>query len=185
MRGRAHGFGEAARHALVLSLAVPALLLAPAAAAQGGGLFGPVETEDTVVALAASTSVDDVLLRQRAVSIDLAKLARARAAAVQRTGSPAILGLNLFDDVEYEAVVERTAPTFSGGYSISARIAGDPLGSATLVVNGETVAGTVRTLAGTYRIRSAGEGRYTISQVDLSKLPEQCEVLEAPRAAPE
>jgi fermentation-respiration switch protein FrsA (DUF1100 family) len=84
--------------------------------------------------------------------------------------------LNLFEDVSFTGVVERTAATFSGGYSLSGRLVGEPLGSLTLVVNGETVAGTVRTLDGTYRIRSAGDGLYAISEVE--EKPLDCEVLE-------
>ena len=41
----------------------------------------------------------------------------------------------------------------------------------TLVVNGDVVAGTIRTLETTYRIRSAGNGLHTVSEVDLSRLP--------------
>ena len=127
--------------------------------------------------------------------MDLERLRRARAAAsvlprppVQikavsprsggrdRAPAPdAALTLNLFQDVVFTGIVERTAPTFSGGYSISGRLAGQALGTLTLVVNGETVAGTVRTLGGTYRIRSAGDGLYAISQVE--EPPLECEVL--------
>ena len=64
------------------------------------------------------------------------------------------------------ARVEQTAPTFSGGYSVAGRIVGEPLGTLTLVVNGETVVGTVRLPGETYRIRSMGDGLYTISEVD-------------------
>ena len=90
----------------------------------------------------------------------------------------AILTFNLFDDVIVTGIVEQTAPTFSGGYSLAGHIVGEPLETITLVVNGETVAGTVRTLGGTYRIRSAGAGRYVINEVDLSQLPELCGVEE-------
>ena len=43
------------------------------------------------------------------------------------------------------------------------------------MVNGQTIAGAVRTLGGTYRIRSLGSGRYTISEV--IEPPLDCEVL--------
>ena len=88
----------------------------------------------------------------------------------------ATLTLNLFEDVVVTGMVERTAPTFSGGYSISGRLVGKALGTLTIVVNGETIAGAVRTLGGTYRIRSLGSGRYTISEV--IEPPLDCKVLE-------
>ena len=72
--------------------------------------------------------------------------------------------------------MERTAPTFSGGYSVSGRLVGNSPGTLTIVVNGQTVAGAVRTLGGTYRIPSVGGGRYTISEV--KEPPLDCEVLE-------
>ena len=74
------------------------------------------------------------------------------------------LALNLFPDAEYEAIVDRTEKTFSGGYSLSGSLAGEPLASVTLVVNGTTVAGSVRTSQATYRIRSVGVGRYAIAR---------------------
>ena len=49
-----------------------------------------------------------------------------------------------------------------------------PQGTRTLVVNGETVAGAVRTLGGTYRIRTVGSGLYAINE----EPPLDCEVLE-------
>ena len=118
-----------------------------------------------------TASIDAVSLRRRVVALDGGMLAQAREAAVQRTQPPTVLTLNLFDDVVHEAIIEWTAPTFSGGYSISGRLAGDPLGTVTLVVNGETVAGTVRTPGGTYRIRSVGGGLYAVSELDPSKMP--------------
>ena len=87
----------------------------------------------------------------------------------------ATLTLNLFRDVVFTGIVEWTAPTFSGGYSISGRLAGKALGTLTLVVNGETVAGMVRALGGTYRIQSVGGGRYAIREVE--EPPLDCQVL--------
>ena len=77
-----------------------------------------------------------------------------------------LLTLNLFDDVVVTGMVERTAPTFSGGYSVAGHLVEEPLGTLTLVVNGATVAGTVRTLGETYHIRSVGDGLYAISEVE-------------------
>ena len=88
---------------------------------------------------------------------------------VTRVDAPvpdATLTLNLFDDTVVTGVVEWTDPTFSGGYSLSGRLVEDPLGTMTLVVNGERVAGSVRTADGTYRIRSVAEGVYAVSEVE-------------------
>ena len=156
------------------------LVFASAASGQSSGLFTSLESERPAVAGVEAASVGDSARRLRLVAIDFAQLERVRASLAQRAATSATLTLNLFEDTSYDAIVERTEPTFSGGYSVSARIAGEPLGTATLVVNGATVAGTVRTPRGTYRIRSAGDGRYAVSEVDASKLPEQCEVVGTP-----
>ena len=154
---------------------------------QGKGLFSAVEPVAARTRTPASASTGATTHRRRLVAIDFGMLSRARAAASrrQKPGSarrripPATLTLNLFQDVVLTGIVERTEPTFSGGYSVSGRLAGEPLGTMTLVVNGETVAGAVRTLRGTYRIRSAGRGRYAISQVE--EPPLNCGV-EEPRS---
>ena len=107
---------------------------------------------------------DALTLRSRVVTMDLGQLDRAQAALADPPGqttqirdasprtdksstTPApgtTLTLNLFDDTVVTGLVEYTEPTFSGGYAVSGRLVEQPLGTMTLVVNGETVAGTVR-----------------------------------------
>ena len=166
-------------------MAVLLTLLAPIAAeAQRRGLFSAVNRGASQPD--SAISLDATMVRRRVVTMDLGRLERARAStsALRRPlahtkavspprgkqdaadASDATLTLNLFEDVVFTVIVERTAPTFSGGYSISGRLVGKPPGTLTLVVNGETVAGTVRTLRGTYRIRSVDRGRYAISEVE-------------------
>ena len=173
--------------------AIMVLLLALFAAiveGQGPGLFGPVWTAaaraDTVTPRAATPALgsDAITLRRRVATIDFGMLTRARLSAGVGAGSSAALTLNLFDDVVLTGIVERTEETFSGGYAIAGRILDQPLRTMTLVVNGETVAGTVRTLNGTYRIRSASERTYAISEVDLWKLPPEGEPLLTPPSDP-
>ena len=170
-------------------------LAPPAVEAQRSGLFSAVNGASARLDSPAPASLDATTLRRRVVTIDFGMLTRARAAASvlprppvhtkaessrssegdAAPASDATLTLNLFRDVVFTGIVERTAPTFSGGYSISGRLAGKALGTLTLVVNGKTVAGTVRTLDGTYWIRTAGDGLYAISQVE--EPPLECEVL--------
>ena len=156
----------------------------PAVAVQSSGLFSAVNRGAEQLDSQAPTSLDGITVRRRVVTMDLDRLQRAGATTLPRSPvqskalSPrsgrrdavpapdATLTLNLFEDVVFTGIVERTAPTFSGGYSISGRLVGKPLGTLTLVVNGETVAGSVRTLGGTYRIRSVGDGLYAISEVE-------------------
>ena len=166
--------------------------------ARSSDLFAPVDRRPASLDLPATELDNASVVRRRLVKIDLERLHRAREAASARTGprvqaqtvsprrgrsetAPAadeIVTLNLFGDIVVRGIVEWTSRTFSGGYSISGRLVGDPLGMYSIVVNGETVAGTVRTLGGTYRIRSAAAGLYAISEVE--EPPFKCVAEQAP-----
>lgn len=115
-------------------------------------------------------------LRSRLVRIDLGQFDAARAVAGRNGGDLTPLTLNLFDDTVFTAHVQSATPT-RAGYALSGRLIGEPFGTMTLVVNGAVVAGTVRTLEATWRIRTAGAGLYRIRQVDLSTLPPEAEPL--------
>ena len=182
-----------ARFMAAVAVVLLGSLLTATVEGQGDGLFSEVGPAALRSRTRASASTDATTLRRRVVTMDLGRLQRARAAALSRQpvrtkavspgsgGRDAVptpdvtLTLNLFEDVIVTGMVERTAPTFSGGYSISGRLVGKALGTLTIVVNGQTIAGAVRTLGGTYRIRSLGSGRYTISEV--IEPPLDCEVL--------
>ena len=142
--------------------------------AQAAGVFSAVEL---AVSQAGSPSLLEPAsgtrprtLRSRLVRVDFGQLDVARADAGRNAGAVAPLALNLFDDTVFAVHVEAAAPTPSG-YVLSGRVIGEPFGTLTLVVNGTVVAGTVRTLDATWRIRTAGAGLYRIRQVDLSTLP--------------
>ena len=156
-------------------LTVPLL---PAIEGQAADLFAPV------TGAPPSLRYDDSALRSRVVTMDLEQVRRARAlaasshrpvhtggaaAAAKSAGAASTKGpaltFNLFEDVVVTGMVRWTAPTLSGGYSVLGYLVEEPLGTIALVVNGETVSGTVRRSGKTYRIRSVGEGRYAISEV--------------------
>ena len=168
------------RTCLAVTVAVLTTLVPPPSEAQSPVLFTAVNETPPPGPLGTET------LRSRMVTMDLGQVQHARAVAATASGQPpqtrdpsgptdkssatpapgTLLTLNLFDDVVVTGVVERTAPTFSGGYSVAGHLVEEPLGTLTLVVNGETVAGTVRMLGETYQIRSVGDGLYTISEVE-------------------
>ena len=87
----------------------------------------------------------------RRVRIDFEKLTAARAQVGD--GTTGSLTLNLFDDVVFESTVAHTAPTLSGGYSLTGRLQGVAFGAMTLVVNDDVAAGTVHTPSVSYAIR--------------------------------
>ena len=159
---------------VLLTLCLTALATVNAAA-QADGLFS--EAESTLARRSpewwagAQTDSRPRTLQSRLVRIDLSTL---NAVATRDTGTPATLTLNLFDDTVFLARVERSTPSRSG-YVLTGRLDDVPFGTMALSVNGPVVAGTVRTPAATWRIRSVGAGLHIIRQVDLSTLPPEAE----------
>ena len=147
--------------------------------AQVGGLFSEVEGEPPL-------STDVEILASRLVGIDFGQIAQITNPPIDPkdsvTGTPPTphtLVLNLFDDVVFTGIVEHVEPTASG-HALWGRLDGMELGTMTLVVNGKIVVGTVRTPDAVYSIRTAGDGKYVIRQIDESSLPPLGEPLEAP-----
>lgn len=167
------------RRRAALAAVLLAATLAGDVAAQSIGLFTPVVPSLAVAATRVSpTPPDPLTLRRRLVTIDLGQLTPATTALLSAAELPSappaplgVLRLNLFDDAVFTGIVERTAPTFSGGHVLSGQLLGIEWGTLTLVVNGDVVAGTIRTPEATYRIRPAGTGLHTVSQIDPSQLP--------------
>ena len=171
---RASRIGGGRRSGL-LAGALLAALAAGEAAGQPAGLFQAVAPAGLAALPGAETASDSITLRRRLVAIDFGQLTppvdAAGAAALAAAAPSGVLTLNLFDDASFTGLVESVAPTFSGGYSLAGPLVGVEMGTMTLVVNGDVVAGTVRTPEATYRIRPAGGGLHAVSEVDLSRLP--------------
>ena len=182
------------RSLVAVTFLLLAVLLPPVVTGQPVALFTPVDEPPPPAPLA------DVTLRSRAVDIDFAQLQDVQtelagsssfntllagvAAAPLTTGRSSnplpntTLHLNLFDDRVVTGIIDHTTPVFSGGYALTGRIVGDPLGTMALVINGETVSGTVRLSDGTYHIQSLGPGQYTISEEE--ETPLDCSASPAP-----
>ena len=79
--------------------------------------------------------------------------------------------LNLFPDVCVIAQRERTAEPGRGQLQWEGRVPGATPGTATLVVDGPVMVGTVRIGHEVYEIRYLGEGVHAVTDVDLSKFP--------------
>ena len=153
------------------------------------GLFASVQGG---IAVAANRlAADEETLRSRVVAIDLARLDAVRdrlaslppaAASAARDALPdfardTVLRFNLFDDLVVTGLVEHTARISSGGYSLSGGLLDDPFGTMTLVVDGQTVAGTVRAAGEVYHIRSVDGGVYAVLQVEQQ--PWECHLEES------
>ena len=149
---------------------------------QPPALFSAVEADATAHAASPTAEADipgPTILRQRFVALDSVLLATARAAGqVQAaTATPPTLSLNLFADTVFPATVTRVEATRSGGYALAGHLDSHPLSTFTLVVNGDTVAGTVLTPEDRYELASPPDtpGVTAIRQVDPTSLPGGCD----------
>ena len=164
----------------IVALSIPVL---PAAAQpEPAGLFSAVDpsTRAETGEPPSPAAPDALILRQRLVTVDVGMLATARR-DTRRAQPGATLNLNLFDDVVFPAIIDRTAPTRLG-YALSGRLVGVDRSRMTLVVNGPLVVGSVDTPGATYRIRPAGAGTHVIHQIDRSRLPPEAEPVTTPDA---
>ena len=190
MRRKTRHWGWRAGLVLLSGLALGVL----PAHAQPPALFSAVEAttaQATTPATEANPPAGPTVLRQRLAALDLTLLTTARATgAAQAASTPPTLTLNLFADAVFPAQVTRVEATRSGGYALSGHVAGEPLSSFTLVVNGDTVAGSVLTPWDRYEFASPPDppgpstrlrtGVTTIRQVDPTSLPGGCELREPP-----
>ena len=131
------------------------------------GRFLERESSEGAAGKFAGIDTPSMVMRSRTVDIDFGQLAAARDAVSQENSVN--LKLNLFADVEFEAVFEQTVPTESG-YSLSGRLKDMPLSTVALVVNGDVVAGWIHALDAVYAVRTVIDG-YVIRQVDMSNFP--------------
>ena len=126
----------------------------------------------TVAESVGAPPVATGMQRSRVADIDLDALVGVGTRGRDGVAAPQRLTLNLFGATTAIAEVEARLPTASGGYVLTGGIADDPLGTFAIVVNGDTVAGTVRTRGRTYRLRPAGPGRVTIGELDPAAQPD-------------
>ena len=99
--------------------------------------------------------------RQRRVEVDFARVGP----------SAERITLNLFPDVCVIAQRERMTDLGRGQVQWDGRVPGATPGTATLVIDGALMVGTVRLGREVYEIRYLGEGVHVVTDVDLSKFP--------------
>lgn len=147
-----------------------------AQAQPANGLFRDVDSPvpDVAVSQAAQPGerrrgLPTRAIRTRFVRIDVQALAEARRGLLLPDRDPETL--NLFDDTEFEIVFEKSVPAASG-YALQGRLLGVESGTATFVVRGQTVTGTVTTPNLRYTITPAADGTHVIAEVDWTLAPE-------------
>jgi hypothetical protein len=155
----------------VLAIAVMVLVLGSSAV---GALEGEPVSKGLFTAASARATVDragDVgVVRSRYVRPNLELLLDADGTPRDLAGMGA-LTLNLFDDTELVAVLDRVEPNYGGGYTWVGQVQDDPLSMATLVVTDGLMAGTVATAQSSFGISYAGDGGHVVQEIDPSAFP--------------
>jgi hypothetical protein len=121
-----------------------------------GGIFTETARAASLVAAAPPR-----VRRQRRVEIDFTRVGPSAERIV----------LNLFRDVCVIAQRERASDLGGGQVQWEGRAPGTPPGTATLVIDGALMVGTIRIGPDVYEIRYLGEGVHVVTDVDLSKFP--------------
>jgi hypothetical protein len=106
---------------------------------------------------------DSEVVRRRAIAFNTTQLSD--------LGVGDILPFALFDDVQYEGVIQSMEKRSATQYTIVGRIKDHPTGSFVLVVENEALVADVNIPAGpTYTIRYVGDGMAIVSQIDTNLL---------------
>jgi hypothetical protein len=108
--------------------------------------------------------------RQRRVEIDFARV-RPPGEGPLASRSAERLTLNLFPDVCVIAWRDRATALERGAVQWEGRVPGAWPGTATLVIDGAIMVGTIRIGGDVYEIRYLGHGVHAVTDVDPSKFP--------------
>jgi hypothetical protein len=123
----------------------------------------PVFTARTTAADVPAELQGRGVRRVRAVEIDLA--------AIQ--AAPNVVHLNFFPDVNLDVGWTKSERVeLPAGTVWTGTVVGSPLGQATLVISGKTVTGNITRGDGLmYQIRTSGDGRWWVREIDQKEFP--------------
>jgi len=160
--------------AVTLIVAV-ALASDPAAAAHNDGF---TKTSPSLFTTSFPHGVQEwtaepTVIRTRIVDADLSVLGTTNAPA-------ATVGIDLFEDVSFTAVFERTERTGLSGYAWIGGLEGVRHGRAVLVVHKGVLAGSISLPGAHYEVVSAGNGVHAIHEIDQSAFPPEMHGIHSP-----
>lgn len=114
---------------------------------------------------AIDTSRETGVVRNRYVGVDLVILS---------TATPGrTIGLNLFEDVLFNAVVDSVETSGPGSSTIVGHLDGLDGSTITIVASEGVVIGSVTTPTAQYQIRYAGNGVHAVREFDTAQLPRE------------
>jgi hypothetical protein len=149
-------------------------------------LFMTAENVDDIQARQSPT-----IIRSRLVNIDFSLLsdpedndiAKPEENNTDESESEIELILNLFHDIEFTTLIQKTEKNRSGSYSWYGKLKDIPLSQVVLVVNKGTVYGQISKPNFTYQIRHITNGVHAVYKIDPSKFPPDGEPI-APSSTP-
>ena len=154
---------------MAVAVNLGAVVLSASACATPRACAGGIFTE-TARPGSVEARIHPSVRRQRRVEIDVARVLPPGEGSLA-TRSVERLTLNLFPDACVIAWRGRATTLERGALQWEGRIPGASPGTATLVVDGAVVVGTIRAGHEVYEIRYLGEGVHVVTDVDPSKFP--------------
>jgi hypothetical protein len=121
---------------------------------------------------------DPTIIRARFVNVNfdlLGDVKKADAPPGQVSGVSEQLNLNLFDDVNFTAILEQAKANWTGSYSWIGHLDGVEYGDVVLVFREGIMTGTIMTPGGVYEVRPVGGDVHAIYQIDQSAFPPEAE----------
>lgn len=129
-------------------------------------LFMTVENADDVKARKGPT-----IVRSRLVNIDFSLLPEPKENFIAEPDSEIPLILNLFQELEFDALIYKIEKNRSGSFSWYGRLKDTPLSQVVLVVDQNRVVGNISKPNLTYQIRHITDGIHAVHEIDPSKFP--------------
>lgn len=163
---------------LMLLSAVVCLGIGMAFGESGNELF-----EETAIPADAKITVQkdkSTIVRTRYVKVNFDLLLDRETDKTDAQEDRGVIVLNLFDDVSFTAVKDRTEKRSEKNYTWFGTLERVPYGHVVLTVEDGDMAGNISFPGGFYQIRPIGSGYHAIYEMDQSAFPEEAPPVEVP-----
>ncbi len=157
----------------------PTVSVPPMATAQETFLFVPTKTQ-----VDAFFADDPTVMRFSFVYINFAVLGGETGPPFDGSGAGQRITLNLFDDTEFIALLERVEANPTGGFTWIGHLEGLENSFVTFVVNEGVVIGKITTSQEIYELRFAEEELHVVVQINQAAFPSEGEPIPVPVEEP-
>ena len=118
------------------------------------------------------------VVRVRLVNINFELLSVPNRSPEGQSTTNNLLRLNLFEDITFNAVLDRIERRSQDSFTWFGHIQGTGVSQVTLVVEREVMVGNIRVPGAFYQVRYVGEGMHAIYQINAQAFPPDSEPLE-------